>query len=59
MGVSAHVPNSVDSVEDLWLLDDMENENTNPLREVNTELFSPFVIISKLKYRKLGIIKRF
>ena len=43
MGVSAHVPNPVDSVKDLWLLDDMENENTNPLREVNTELFSPFV----------------
>lgn len=37
MGVSAHVPNPVDSVEDLRLLDDMENENTNPLREVNTD----------------------
>ena len=58
MGVSTHVPNPVDSVEDLWLLDDMENENTNPLREVNTELFSPFVKISKLKYGKFGIIKR-
>ena len=57
MGVSAHVPNPVDSVEDLWLLDDMENENTNPLREVNAELCSPF-IISKLKSGKLGIIKR-
>ena len=57
MGVSAHVPNPVDSVKDLWLLDDMENESTNPLREVNAELCSPF-IISKLKSGKLGIIKR-